>query len=307
MNVCSDALKILVCYYDSYGLPPLDDGILLPIQAGKANSDRDLGIQGDDEVNGQPCDNISEKNPTYSELTGLYWTWKNLKKLYPDVKYVGWTHYRRFFAFNERKYFSGVIETPAEKIGNYRVNPEEIIKIIESGKVIVSRKTTFEFPLYVQYSKEHSSIDLKTLEHVIEKKFPDYYNDFINFMEDNNKISLYCMFIMKYDDFCEYCSWLFSVLSEVEPLIPVQNYDAYQKRVFAFMAERLFNVYIRHKKMNTHELDVYLYGLNVMKKRNIFLRFIYRAIHYAKLEFIFWLMKPKVLWLHESIKKSPES
>ena len=33
--------------------------------------------------------------------------------------------------------------------------------------------------------------------------------------EDNNKISLYCMFIMKYDEFEKYCEWLFSVLSAV--------------------------------------------------------------------------------------------
>ncbi len=37
-------------------------------------------------------DNISAKNATYSELTGLYWLWKNV-----DVRYKGLTHYRRLF------------------------------------------------------------------------------------------------------------------------------------------------------------------------------------------------------------------
>lgn len=75
-----------------------------------------------------------------------------------------------------------------------------------------------------------------------------------------NKISLYCMFIMKYEDFAKYCEWLFAVLAEVEPYIPIQNYKPYQKRVFAFMAERLLNVYILKNKMKPEYLNVYFYG-----------------------------------------------
>ena len=48
---------------------------------------RILGYQGDD-----AGDNISEKNPYYCELTGLYWAWKNL-----DADYIGLAHYRRHF------------------------------------------------------------------------------------------------------------------------------------------------------------------------------------------------------------------
>lgn len=43
-------------------MPPNDDEVLLPIQVGKSLTDIDLHIQSDNEVNGQPCDNISEKN-----------------------------------------------------------------------------------------------------------------------------------------------------------------------------------------------------------------------------------------------------
>lgn len=39
--------------------------------------------------------NISEKNSNYSELTGLYWMWKNQIQAATDYDYYGLAHYRR--------------------------------------------------------------------------------------------------------------------------------------------------------------------------------------------------------------------
>lgn len=65
---------------------------------------------------------------------------------------------------------------------------------------------------------------------------------------------------MKYEDFDKYCGWLFAVLGEVEPLIPYQHYNTYQKRVIGFMAERLLNVYVRKNKLKVSYSSVYAYG-----------------------------------------------
>ena len=78
--------KILVCCHkdDIY----VNQEPYLPLQVGKALSDLDLGLLGDN-----TGDNISVKNKSYCELTGLYWAWKNLKGI--DV--IGLCHYRRYF------------------------------------------------------------------------------------------------------------------------------------------------------------------------------------------------------------------
>ena len=52
------------------------DSVYIPIHVGKKGKPS-MGIMGDD-----TGDNISDRNPAYCELTGVYWAWKNLKADY---------------------------------------------------------------------------------------------------------------------------------------------------------------------------------------------------------------------------------
>lgn len=81
-----DKIKILVAQHKEAKVYAND--VYIPIQVGKALSQIDLGIQGDN-----TGDNISDLNPFYCELTAQYWAWKNLS----DVEYIGLCHYRRYF------------------------------------------------------------------------------------------------------------------------------------------------------------------------------------------------------------------
>ena len=47
---------------------------------------------------------ISEKNPHYCELTGLFWIWQNARD-----SYKGLVHYRRFFIYRRRVVEEGKI------------------------------------------------------------------------------------------------------------------------------------------------------------------------------------------------------
>ena len=75
---------IIVAAHKRYTMPA--DSLYLPLQVG-AEGKSDIGYRKDNEG-----ENISEKNPYYCELTGLYWAWKNL-----ECEYLGLAHYRRHF------------------------------------------------------------------------------------------------------------------------------------------------------------------------------------------------------------------
>ena len=83
-------IKIIVATHKKYNMPK--DNMYLPVHVGRQGKD-DIGYQGDNEG-----ENISEKNPFYCELTGLYWAWKNL-----NADYIGLAHYRRNFVYKKGK------------------------------------------------------------------------------------------------------------------------------------------------------------------------------------------------------------
>lgn len=57
-----------------------------------------------------------------------------------------------------------------------------------------------------------------------------------------------------------YCSWLFEILSTIESQIDVGSKDAYQSRVFGFLSERLFNVWLDKHNLNIYYAPVYNIG-----------------------------------------------
>ena len=228
--------KIIVCCHKDD--IRVDQEPYLPIQVGKALSDQDLGIVGDD-----TGDNISAKNRSYCELTGLYWAWKNLK----DVDVIGLCHYRRYFDFNNQSLsilpYTKFSKKQFEKL-DFSV-PDDIIDAVNRGEVVAPRVMNNVGSLYDEYCICHISEDLRTLEAVVAEKSEQKYIDAFNkVMHLTHKPMCYNMFVMNWNDFNEYCTWLFSILGEVEKRIDITNYSPVQKRVFGYMAERLFNVWV---------------------------------------------------------------
>lgn len=251
-------IKILICCHKNDIWVKKDP--YMPIQVGKDLSSIDMEIVGDN-----TGDNISRKNANYCELTGIYWAWKNLK----NVDIVGLCHYRRYFDFHHQCRFAFPFDYFRDKIFesvNFSI-PDKVLKINDNS-VIVPKAWKFGMPLGTYYCVKHSSMDLKRLESIMEKNCtPNYMESFSYIMYGNNKLIPFNMFIMSWDRFNHYCSWLFKILSQFEKEIDIKNYDDYQKRIFGFLAERLFNVYLHAEKIKCYHYPIILITNNPREGR----------------------------------------
>lgn len=229
-------VKILVACHKPVKLP--ENEMLLPIQVGAAASDMKLGIQRDDEG-----ENISDKNYCYCELTALYWAWKNLK----DVDVIGLCHYRRYFDFhNQGRLFYPSTAFPSKAMDNLDFSVEqETIERVLRGEVVASRAMHLNSTLKLHYCEYHVSDDYRTLKEVVdETQEAKYKKAFNSVFVYGYKLHPFNMMMMRKLDFDAYCTWLFGVLSIVERRTDIRNYSPHQKRIYGFMAERLFNVWL---------------------------------------------------------------
>jgi len=236
--------KILVCCHKACDVP--NDDVYLPIHCGAALGSEKLDMQRDD-----TGDNISIKNTSYCELTGLYWAWKNLK----DVDYIGLCHYRRYFALD--KNISGQDGIYRNHIPNMKNYNNLITKYLKRYSIIMPTQKIYKYSLKVDYCVCHYSEDYKTIKQIVHELYPEYDSSVTTVMEYNNKLSPYNMFITSFEIFKSYCEWLFPIVFEAERRINISDYNDYQKRVFAFFAERLFNVYIKHHNIKTKYKPIY--------------------------------------------------
>ncbi|WP_312195415.1 DUF4422 domain-containing protein [Epilithonimonas vandammei] len=240
--------KLLVCCHKKDIM--LSDNIYMPIHVGKSQSQNNLDIQTDNEG-----DNISDKNFSYCELTGMYWAWKNLN----NIEYIGLCHYRRYFDFHGQiKGLDSDMAFTTEKFNNLNFDlTDEITDLLSKGFIIVPRKRVINYTLYVDYCISHYSDDIRILEKIIHEKGQDkYIKAFDEIMHHNNKLFPFNMFVMPFDKFSAYCEWLFDILEEAEKRINISNYTTIQKRIFGYMSERLFNVYLHANNLKTKELPV---------------------------------------------------
>lgn len=242
-------IKIMVCCHKPCEMPPDSDGIFLPIHVGAAISDIDMGMQRDDQVDGLPCDNISAKNKSYCELTAVYWAWKNIRKVYPDLEYVGLNHYRRFFTKNESvtqirfaafKIISLIKFLAGKNVAPVFV-PSRTVVFPELGRKTVSLKKTVETNLLKGkeiFCTENAQLNYESmnaffnvigksnidfLKETVRKVRPEYFQNFQNTL-NSRKFCYANMFIMPYALFCNYCEFMFSVLFAFERESAGQNF-----------------------------------------------------------------------------------
>ena len=206
---------------------PEDPGYI-PIQNGKAVSGIDLQMLGDD--TGQ---NISDKMPTYSECCALYWMVHNV-----EADLVGLAHYRRYF-------------TPLRdsvRVGDFDVAASTDFPELASADLVIAKPLDFS-PVTVeeQYDIAHHLRDIAITRGAVRKLYPDYTESFDTVMRDT-LMTPWNIFVGRMPVVRDYARWLFDVMFLLEDWIPYDSYEGYQRRVFAFLSERLFTVWLHHNR-----------------------------------------------------------
>ena len=230
-------IKILVATHKKYWMPK--DDIYFPIHVGREGK-ADLGYIGDN-----MGDNISAKNANYCELTGLYWAWKNLK-----CYYIGLCHYRRYFAGKN------LHTNNAEKKKAVILHRQDYEKLLREYDIILPVKRNYYIEtVRSQYEHAHNKRDIDEAEKIVTELYPEYSEAFEKVM-GRTKLHILNMFVMKKALFDEYCSWLFSILFKLETRIDITNYNQYEARVFGFISERLFNVWLEKQQLKVKEIPV---------------------------------------------------
>lgn len=225
------AIRIYTMTHKKFDVP--DDSMYIPLQVGHAVHE-DLGYLGDD-----TGDNISEQNCYYSELTGIYWIWKNVK----DLDYVGVCHYRRYLINEKGKVFTR----------------QELVQILQKVDVITTKRVKLRYPYYEGYRVTHHIENLDATGEVIRELYPEYYPTFERLVHGEETYFGNIMVCSK-KIFDAYASWLFSIFFEVQKKVDIDSYDDYHKRVFGFISEILLLVWVRTNKLSVYECQVGMIG-----------------------------------------------
>lgn len=234
-------MKLYVVSHRHQEFPGLTS-IYQPLYVGATNL-MELERRDDWEYDDSFHGNISKKNASFCELTGLYWMWKCSRE---DI--VGLVHYRRFF-----KSPSSMTPSP--------LNEEDINDILSQHDAVVARKVYYskrgDISTARQYRIAHCSTDIVQLRLIIKRHEPSYLDAFDEVMTSTG-IHPYNTIVCKKELLDKYAKWLFRVEHRLEQRIDAgTNRNRYQQRVFGFLAERLLNVWILHQRLDVQEADVY--------------------------------------------------
>lgn len=216
-------IKIIVATHKKYRMPESD--IYLPLQVGSAGKE-DIGYERDD-----TGDNISAKNDTYCELTGMYYGWKNIKS-----EYIGLVHYRRYFASLKR---SGSKDT-FDKI---LTEKDAEMCLREADIVVPSKRHYYIESLYSHYDHTLDGRHLRIAYRIIARHYPEYLAS-CNRVYHRTWGYMFNMLITRKEIWDKYCEWLFDILRRMEPNVDLSDKSAFDKRVFGRVSEILFNVWL---------------------------------------------------------------
>lgn len=256
-------IKIMVSTHKQFPMPK-DTSIYLPIQVGCDEVEERFGYQGDN-----TGDNISYKHRFYSDISAVYWGWKNL-----DAEYVGSCHYRRYFVGKKKnrdeiKLFQKILQR------------DELEKLLEKCPVIVAEKRRYYIETIESHFKHtHTESDFDLLRDVIREISPEYLDAFEK-VARSTSAHIFNTFIMRKDYMNDFCSFMFPILFEVEKRINFSQRTEFESRTCGYLAEFLLDtwIYKNNIKVLENKLEV-LGGSKTYKKAIAFLKAKFLGVKY---------------------------
>lgn len=233
-------IKVLVATHKKYRMPRND--IYLPIHVG-AEGKKEIGFQRDN-----TGDNISSRNSRFSELTAVYWAWKNL-----TADYIGLVHYRRYFTT-----VNWLKRLLCKDKFEFILKRNELEKVLKTNELIVPNKRKY----YIESIRSHHihlpytyEKDFQVFEDTMRRLEPEYMEAFETVMK-RSWAHMFNMFVMKKEMFDAYCAWMFPILLEVDRKINVSGYTQREARIIGDYGEFMLDIWIEKNGIPYKEVNV---------------------------------------------------
>ncbi len=219
-------------------------------------------------------DNISQEE-SHCEMRGQYWVWKNALA---DCDYVGFQHYRRWLFFDQmpsaslppiflqirRIYLSDPhandLGADAAAFNIYtdaaQAHSEADLNAIRDtiGRYDIVTVRPWKFHVADQYKSLHVPEDWDTLMQVLAKH--SYFRSRPNLLNPDLQAFYGCnMYVMRAEEFAAYMAFWHETIQEFAHLVK-PHADAYQSRLYGFLSERIFTLYLYQQRMERPNLRV---------------------------------------------------
>ena len=228
-----------VAAHRPYRMPA--DSAYLPIHVGAAlHPGACPGFQPDDEG-----DSISALNASYSELTALYWLWRNSGA---DVK--GLVHYRRLLGSPDRARMRS--RDPFDRVAA----GEELAALAASfGAVVARRRDYLIESVGSHYTHTHDVAHLDACREVLSELSPDHVPAWDRLMA-SHRVHAFNMLVAPAEVFDEYCAWLFPVVGELVRRIDSSGMTPFEARWPGRVSELLLDPWLEVAGIAPAELPV---------------------------------------------------
>ena len=260
MSIRKKRITIVIATHKAYQMPK--DAMYLPLHVGAEGKKLDLGY-----VKDNTGENISLKNPSYCELTGLYWAWKNL-----DSDYIGLAHYRRHFMYQKKG------KDPFENV----LKESELQRLLSKYQVLYQSSEDIILKHYIPIMHIPIMQNIWTKQEKLSRN--SIRNIFLLMIRlfSSTYGYMFNMMIMRRDLFCFYCEWLFTILFALEKQMEnhTEELSAFQGRFYGRVSEIIFNAWLDYQiekgKIDSSEIKelpcIYMEKIDWNRKISSFIR-----------------------------------